>query len=120
MVADRWDVRARTVTDGTDGRTVSKQGEWPSFHLTQPRTKVMESTRHTLSHTRPRGDLPAQKSALVGWPVMALFAEYEGQPYSEQEWHEGVVVRYDDEAEYPYLMFFEMDSVWEPTNGSAL
>ena len=45
---------------------------------------------------------------------MALFAEYEGQPYSEQEWHEGVVVRYDDEAEYPYLMFFEMDSVWEP------
>ena len=58
--------------------------------------------------------LPAVGADLVGWPIMALFAEHDEQPYSEQRWHEGLVVRFDGESEHPYLTFFETDSVWEP------
>ena len=56
---------------------------------------------------------PANGSELVGWPVMALFAEYGGQPYEDQKWHKGVVVMYMAEASNPYVVFFEMDSIWE-------
>ena len=44
---------------------------------------------------------------------MALFSEYDGQPYSEQKWHEGLVVAYDDADSDPYIVFFESDSLWE-------
>ena len=52
-------------------------------------------------------------AGLIGWPIMALFCEYEGQSYSEQTWHDGVVVAYDDTHDNPYIAFFESDSVWE-------
>tara|TARA_B110000046_G_scaffold29593_1_gene31144 strand:- start:118 stop:366 length:249 start_codon:yes stop_codon:yes gene_type:complete len=44
---------------------------------------------------------------------MALFAEFDDQPYSDQTWHDGVVVSHTDESDYPYIIFFETDSVWE-------
>ena len=58
---------------------------------------------------------PAMGCALVGWPIMALFADYDEQPYAEQKWHQGVIVSYDEDEEldHPYLSFFPTDSVWE-------
>ena len=90
------DARARTETDGrtdgTDGRR-----------------------RHTVCGTSD-AVLPAHggRPHYLCMPIMALFAEHDEQPYSEQRWHEGLVVRFDGESEHPYLTFFETDSVWEP------
>ena len=61
--------------------------------------------------------MPALGGSLVGWPIMALFAEYEGQPYSEQSWHDGVVVQYINAcSDDPYIVWYESgasDEQWE-------
>ena len=57
--------------------------------------------------------MPAEQSDLVGWPVMALFSEYDDQPAEDQKWHRGVVVSYDEAADLPYILFYETDFSWE-------
>ena len=56
---------------------------------------------------------PAEGDGLVGWPIMALFSAYDGQPYSEQRWHDGTVVAYDESNDKPHIAFFESDNIWE-------
>ena len=72
-------------------------------------------------HRRYVREMPATGSELVGWPIMALFPEYDEQPLSEQKWHHmyGVVVAHDSNMRQQgfdyddYLLFYEMDSEWE-------
>lgn len=60
-------------------------------------------------------DLPACARELIGWRVMALFAEHNEQPLAERMWHAGVIVRYDDQEDDPFIIYYGGDDVpcWE-------